>query len=68
MNMRRWPTLGEPSPPVHNSQAGVNDDRVGFDGEAKDPGVFGRISEDDLLPLCVLLWEQTDFWDAVILR
>lgn len=50
------------------SQPSVDDDGVRLDGEAKDPGVVRRVSEDDLLPLCVLLREQTDFWDAVVLR
>lgn len=51
-----------------NSQPRVDDDGVGFDGEAKNPGVFRCVPEDHLLPLGVLLGEQADFWDAVVLR
>lgn len=53
---------------IHNSQSSINDDRVGFNGEAENPGIFRSISEDDLLPLSIFFWEKTDFWDAVVLR
>ncbi len=53
---------------IHNSQPSVNDDRVSLDGEAKNPGIFRCVSEDDLFPLCVLFREKTDFWDAVVLK
>lgn len=51
-----------------NSQPCVDDDGVGFDGEAEDPGVLRGVSEDHLLALGVLLGEQADFWNAVVLR
>lgn len=53
---------------LHYSQSGIDDDGVSLDGEAKNPGIFGCISEDDFLALCILLWEKTDIWDAVVLR
>lgn len=51
-----------------NSQPRVDDDGVGLDGEAKDPGVFRCVPEDHLLALGVLLGEQADLWNAVVLK
>ena len=50
-----------------DSQAGVDDDGVGLDREAEDAGVLARVPERHLLPLCVLLREQTDLRNAVVL-
>lgn len=52
---------------VQYSQSSVNDDGVGLDREAENPGIFRCIPEDDLLALCVLLREKADFRDAVVL-
>lgn len=53
---------------IQNSQPSINDDGVRLDGEAKDPGVFRRVSEDDLLPLGVLFWEKADVRNTVVLK
>ena len=46
------------------SQAGVDDDGVGFNWEAEDAGVLAR----HLLPLGVLLREQADLRNTVVLE
>jgi len=56
------------NPGLHHSQARVDDDGVGLDGEPKDPGILRGVPEHHFLPLCVLLWEKTDVWHAVVLR
>lgn len=50
------------------SQSSVDDDRVRFDWEAKNSGVFWRVSECDLLAFCIFFWEKADFRNAVILE
>lgn len=51
-----------------NSQSSINDDGISLDGESKNSRVVRRISEDDFLPLGVLLREEADFRDAVVLE
>ena len=50
------------------SQAGVDDDGVGFNWEAEDAGVLARVPERHLLPLGVLLREQADLRNTVVLE
>lgn len=53
---------------IDNSQSCVDDDGIGFNGEAVDPRVLRRVSEHHFLTLGVLLGEQTDLRDAVVLN
>lgn len=51
-----------------HSQSSIDDDGVCSDWEAKNSGVFWRVSECDLLAFCIFFWEKADFRNAVILE